>query len=358
MRRDAMTYILIIFIPFAEVLLFGFVIKTDARHLPTVIVVYENTPFTNSIIQSFKDTSYFDIKNITQDRFAADRMLIGGDVQFIIEIPPNFSRDLIRKKTPHILVEGDATDPANIGSAFNATKEIPNLSLTRDLQGPLHYLRPGNKAFIVDTHAKYNPALLSQYHTLPGLIVTILTLTLIMLTAVSITSEFEFGTMETLLTTPLKPLEMILGKIIPNALIAYCLLILTLLISHYIFHVPFYGSVLLFFIAAIPFFISNLGIGIATSTISKSQFRAINIANTYVLPAILFSGFMFPFYAMPAWAQWIGNLLPSTHFLRITNSIMLKNATLKDIWPDIWPILIFMIIILFISFKFYRRTLD
>jgi ABC-2 type transport system permease protein len=358
MKRDAITYFLIICIPFAEVILFGYIIKTDAKHLPTIVVATENTPFTNSLIQAFKDTEYFSIKSVTNDPAAAEDLINKNKIQFIIHIPQNFSRDLIRNQQPHILLEGDATDPASIGSAFNAANMLPSKALIRDTQGVLKYLQPGKSSFVVDTHAKYNPATLSQYHTLPGLIVTILTLTLIMLTAISITTEFEFGTMETLLITPLKPLEMILGKIIPQLFIGYCLMILTLFISYFLFHVPFYGSVILLFIVAIPFLIANLGIGIATSTISKTQFQAVNIANTYVLPAILFSGFMFPFYAMPTWAQWVGNLLPSTHFLRITSGIMLKDAGFSDIWPDLWPILIFMVIIIFISFKFYRKTLD
>jgi ABC-2 type transport system permease protein len=357
-RRDFITYAFLIIVPFSEVVLFGYIMNTDPKNLPTIVVAHDSSPFVNNLIYGFKNTGYYNIKDIIKDDQEAERLMHEGKAQFIITIPPDFTHNLLRNNHPHILIEGDATDPIAIGGAFSAAKAMTENILNRDLKGNLANLinKPNN--IIIDTHAKYNPAVISQYHTLPGLLATILSLSLIMLTAISITSEYEYGTLEMLLTTPVKPIEVILGKIIPNIVLGYILFLLTLATSVYLFHVPFYGSLLLLCAATFPYLICNLGIGIAVSTLSRTQFRAANIANTYILPAILLSGFMFPFYAMPIWAQWIGNILPPTHYLRLTSNIMLKDAGFIAIWPDLWPILLFTIVIVSFSLKYYRRTLD
>lgn len=357
-RREYITYIFLILIPFMQVILFGYIIQTDAKHLPTVVIAQDNSNFTSSVIASFVNTGYFDVIKITQNPATAEQMMSTGKVQFIINIPENFTHDVIRGKKPHILLEGDATDPVAISNAFDAAKILAASALNREIHGSLNYLKNQDNNFVVDTHAKYNPAIVAQYHTLPGLIVSILTLSLILLTAISITTEFERGTMETLLITPIKPIEVILGKILPHVIMGYILLLLSLVLSYFLFRVPFHGSLFLLLIVSFPFIVANLGIGLAASTVSKTQLRAANIANTYTLPAIFLSGFMFPFHAMPVWAQWIGNLLPPTHYLRMINGIMLKGATFTEIWPDLWPIIVFMIIIIWISFKNYHLTLD
>ena len=311
-----------------------------------------------TVLYRLSNTGYFTINTVVGDRNKAEQLFKEGKVQFIINIPENFTRNMIRSKQPHILLEGDATDPVAIVNAFHAADTVVNDALRWDLKGSLNYLAPKDSNFIIDTHANYNPAILAQYHTLPGLLVAVLTMTLTMLTAISITSEFEQGTMEVLLITPIQPLEVILGKIIPHIMLGYSLFFLTIGLSHYVYHVPFYGSFLLLTVLALPFIIASLGIGLTASAISKTQFQAANTTNTYVLPAILLSGFMFPFYAMPLWAQKIGELLPPTHFLRITINIMLKGGGFVDIWPDLWPMLVFMVLIIGISFRFYRITLD
>jgi ABC-2 type transport system permease protein len=357
-RRDYVTYLFIILIPFFQLILFGYVIQTDPKHLPTVVVTYDSSPFTNDIIMAFKNTDYFTITNITHDTQQANHLLKNGNTQFVITIPENFTHDLIKNKHPHLLIEGDGTDPIAVSNAFNAAKNIVDSALYNDVQGELRYLTSKDQSFIVDTHANYNPALLAQYHTLPGLIATLITITLTMLTAISITSELESGTMEILLITPIKSLEVIIGKIIPHLLLGYTLFFLALMISHWIFHVPIYGSLLLLTLVSLPFFIANLEVGLFVSTISKTQFRAANLANTYNLPVVLFSGFMFPFYGMPHWAQWIGELFPNTHYIRILIDVMLKDDGFSEIWPDLWPILLFVVILLIITIRKFRRTLD
>lgn len=358
MMRDANTYFFLILIPLIQVMLFGFIINSDAKNLPTVVVSKDDSQFTNSIIQSFKNSGYFNIKTVTADETQAEKLMGIGKVKFILYIPENFSRDLINKKKPHLLLEGEATDPTVVGNAFHATNMIVNEALRHDAVGPIKYLASKNPAFVVDTHAKYNPAAKAQYHTLPGLLVSVITITLTMLTAISITTEYEMGTMEMLLITPIHPLEVIFGKIVPNIILGYILFFLILFITRWLFHVPFYGSFWLLAFIAFPFFIANLGIGILTSSLSKTQFQAANIVNTYSLPAILFSGFMFPFAAMPEWAQSIGHLFPSTYFLRMTSDIMLKDANIFTIWPNFWPLLLFSFLVILISHHFYRQTLD
>lgn len=357
-RRDYRTYIFVLVSPFLQALLFGLIINNDAKHIPTLVVAKDHSQFTDSIIQSFRNTDYFAIKDITQDEDAAERAMQRGDVRFIIHIPPNFSRDLVRDESPHILLEGDASDPVIVNNAFHASSVIATRALDGIAQGPLKYLSAKNGSFVIDTHAKYNPAVQAQYHTLPGLLATILTVSLALLMAISISGEYESGTMEMLLITPINPLEVIIGKLLPNIFLGYILFFAILIISHTLFHVPFYGSVILLSFAAFPFIIANLSFGIATSCIAKSQFQAAQIAGTYSLPAVLFSGFLFPRDSMPTWAQWLSDLFPSTYFLKISSDVMLKASGFWDVLPNIWPMLIFFIVLIIISYRFYRKTLD
>ena len=357
-KRDYVTYLFLILVPFLEVTMFGIIINTDAKNLPTVILMHDSSPFVNSLIQGFKTTEYFKIIEITKDDKHTESMLRSGKAQFVITSPPHFSSDIIRNKHPRVLVEGDATDPVAVGNAFNAANAIADRVLNNDLKGPLAALKNKEPLFYVDTHAVYNPAAFAQYHTVPGLLSTILAVTLVMLTAISITTEYERGTMEMLLITPITQLEVILGKIIPNVMLGYILFTLTILLSIYGFNVPFYGSFVLLAVCAIPYIMANLSIGLAISTVSRTQLRAANLANTYVLPALLLSGFMFPFNAMPNWAQWIGELLPTTHFMRITSAIMLKKASFLEIWSELWPIILFTVLVVSFSIKNYRKTLD
>lgn len=357
-RRDYRTYVFVLVSPFIQALLFGLIINNDAKHIPTLVVAKDSSQFTESIIQSFRNTDYFMIKDIIQDEQAAERAMQRGEVKFIIHIPENFSRDLVRNESPHILLEGDASDPVIVNNAFHASSVVANRALTGITQGPLKYLSAKEGSFVIDTHAKYNPTVQAQYHTLPGLLATILTVSLALLMAISISGEYESGTMEMLLITPINPLEVMIGKLLPNIFLGYILFFAILIISHSLFHVPFYGSVLLLSLAAFPFIIANLSFGIATSCIAKTQFQAAQIAGTYTLPAILFSGFLFPRDSMPTWAQWLSDLFPSTYFLKISSDVMLKASGFWDILPNIWPMVVFAVVLILISYKFYRKTLD
>ncbi|MBN9230072.1 MAG: hypothetical protein BGO90_09615 [Legionella sp. 40-6] len=356
--RDQRTYVFVLVSPFIQAVLFGLIINNDARNLPTMVIARDQSTFTEQIITAFKNTSYFDIQAISADDRTAEEAMQRGKIKFVINIPPNFTRDLIRGDKPRILLEGDASDPIIISNAFHAASVVQSRALNNLSQGPLDYLQAQSDAFTIDTHAKYNPAVQAKYHTLPGLLATILTVSLALLMAISVTTEYENGTMEMLLITPIYPLEVIIGKLLPNIFLGYILFFLILGSAALLFNVPFNGSLFLLTAAAFPFIIANLSFGIAVSCIAKTQFQASQIAGTYILPAILFSGFLFPRDSMPEWAQWLSNLFPSTYFLQISSGVMIKGAGLFDILPNVLAIILFAFIMIFLSYKFYRKTLD
>lgn len=356
--RDYRTYIFVLIMPFMESILFGLIIDNDARNLPTVVVTQDHSPFTESIIQAFKNSSYFNIKKIISDQAMAQKLMQSGDIKFILYIPSDFSHNLLRNEHPHLLLEGDSSNPVVVNNAFHAAVTLVPRALESLTVGPLSYLAATEYSYALDTHAKYNPSVKSQYHTLPGLLATILTISLAMVMAISITGEYEAGTMEMLLITPIRPFEVIIGKLLPNVFLGYILFFAILFVVNFIFKIPFYGSLLLLTVVAFPFIIANIALGLATSCIARTQFQAAQIAGTYTLPAILFSGFLFPRESMPDWAQGVSSLFPCTYFLRICTAIMLKGASFKDIFSDVWPIIIFAAVFLGLTYKFYRKTLD
>lgn len=341
-----------------QILLFGFIINTDPKNLPTTIISSEDTPFTRSLLEGLKNTHYFSIDTAAKDEKTAERLLLSGKSLFVINIPPNFSRNLIREKYPHVLIEADASDPLTVANAFRAASELPTRVFEHDLQGALEYLAPKDMPFDFEIHAKFNPENIPQYNTIPGLIAYLIFATFTVLTAVSINSEFERGTFETLLITPLTPGNIIFGKVIPHFILAYLLFFVLLAIAYFIFSIPFYGSLPLYLLLLAPYSISNIGTGLAISALTKSQFTAVSVSNAYILIATLISGFLFPFNGIPHWAQYFSQIMPLTHFLRITRNSMLKGAELDILWSDTWPIILFTVFIIFLAILLFRRTLD
>jgi ABC-2 type transport system permease protein len=281
-----------------------------------------------------------------------------GEVQFVVNIPVDFSRQLLRGERPAILVEADATDPAAVGPAITALRAIADTVLDRDLKGPLTALRSVGGPIELRMHAHYNPENITQYNVVPGLLGVVLTMTMVVITALAITRERERGTMENLLATPVRPFEVMLGKIIPYIVVGYIQLTLILLAARYIFHVPLVGSLTLLYVVSFLFIAANLAMGITFSTLAKNQLQAVQMAFFFFLPSILLSGFMFPFRGMPEWAQWIGTCLPNTHFLRIVRGILLKGNGWFEIMPELWPLLLFLTVAMTIGVKRYRQTLD
>ena len=358
MRRDRLTFAMMIGIPLIQLTLFGFAINSDPRHLPTAVLSGDNSVFSRSVVTGMQNSSYFDVLRSIASRAEAQQLLAEGEIQFVLTIPEQFGRRIIRGEKPVLLLEADATDPAAAANAMTAFREIVSRSVYRELKGPLADLRPGDEPFTLRVHADYNPEGITQYNIVPGLMGVILTLTLVIITGLAITRESERGTMENLLSTPVKPLEVMIGKILPYILVGYIQILLILTAARILFHIPMRGSLPLVFGLSLLFIAANLTVGVTFSTVAKNQLQAMQMTIFFFLPSILLSGFMFPFRGMPVWAQCIGQILPLTHYLRIVRGILLKGNGLVQCWPHIWPILLFWGIVLTVGVKRYRRTLD
>jgi ABC-2 type transport system permease protein len=357
MRRDRMTFAIMVGVPVLQLLTFGFAINTDPKHLPAAIHVADDSRYARSIAAALKNSEYFDIVAVARSPQEGDRMLDEGDVSFVITIPVNFARDMIRGLNPGVLIQADATDPVAAGNALAAITQLATSALRDDLVGPLA-IRAGALPFTTVIQRRYNPEGITQYNIVPGLIAVILTMTMVMVTAMAMTRERERGTFENLLAMPAHPLEVMLGKIIPYVVVGYIQATLILLGARFIFHVPMIGSLALLVGVTGIFIAANLALGFTFSTIAQNQLQAMQMTVFFLLPSILLSGFMFPFRGMPGWAQWIGEALPNTHFLRIVRGILLKGNGWAEIWPNIWPLLIFLGVVGGVALLRYRRTLD
>jgi len=357
MRRDRMTFALMVGVPILQLLLFGFAINTDPRHLPTAVHIADDSAYARSIGAALLNSEYFDIVAMAKSPQETERMLDEGDVAFAITIPVNFARDLVRGQSPEVLVQADASDPAASAIALAAMSEIATTALKDDLVGPIAN-RANKPAFTTVIQRRYNPEGITQYNVVPGLIAVILTMTMVMVTAMAMTREREKGTFENLLAMPAHPLEVMLGKIIPYVVVGYIQATLIVLGARYVFHVPIIGSLTLLAVTGGIFIAANLALGFTFSTIAKSQLQAMQMTVFFLLPSILLSGFMFPFRGMPRWAQYAGEALPNTHFLRIVRGILLKGNGATEIWPNVWPLLIFLLVVGSIALLRYRRTLD
>jgi ABC-2 type transport system permease protein len=285
-------------------------------------------------------------------------LLLGGEAQFAVTFPERFGRDLVRGLRPVLLVEADATDPVATGGALKNLQQIVDNALAPLLTGPLAHLARGPSPVTLRTHAEFNPEAETQYNIVPGLMGTILTLTLVMITSLAMTRERERGTMENLLTTPVRPLEVTVGKILPFVMVGYLQVALILAASAILFSVPMHGSVVLLLAFTVVFIGANLSVGVTISTVAQNQLQALQMSVFFFLPSLLLSGFMFPFRGMPEWAQWIGSVLPLTHYLRLVRGILLKGNGLADSLPHAWPVLVFWIVVVAIGLKGFRKTLD
>jgi ABC-2 type transport system permease protein len=358
MMRDRLTFGMAVGVPILQLVLFGFAINTDPKSLPTALVAADRTPMSASFVAALQNTGYFRIVHEGTSEKEAEKLLQSGEVQFMVVIPPQFMRRLVRGEQPQLLVAVDATDPSASGNALAALNAAAEQALQRDLAGPLQNLDGGAPPYQVVVHKRYNPEGLSIYNIVPGLVGVILTMTMVMLTALAMTRERERGTMENLLATPVLPAEVMAGKILPYVVIGYVQLAVVFGAATLLFAVPLEGSFILLMAMIGVFIVANLGVGFTFSTLARNQLQAMQMTFFFFLPSILLSGFMFPFRGMPTWAQWIGEVLPLTHFLRIVRGIMLKGNTIELLWADLWPMLAFMTVAGFVALKRYRQTLD
>ena len=358
MRRDRLTLAMLVGIPLMQLTLFGFAINSDPKHLPTAILDADHGPFGRSLVAAMQASGYFAVAGVVASEAEADRMLAEGEVQFVVNLPVGFSRDVARGERPALLVEADATDPAATSNAIGTLNVLARDALNRDLSGPLTRLRAGPLPFELRVHRRYNQEGDTQYNVVPGLMGVVLTMTMVVMTSLAVTRERERGTMENLLVMPLRPVEVMLGKIAPYVVVGYIQVALILAAARLIFGVPIEGSLFLLTAASIIFIAANLAIGYTFSTIAGNQLQAMQMSFFYFLPSILLSGFMFPFRGMPGWAQVIGETLPLTHFLRIVRGIMLKGNGPAEIAGEVGALAAIFLAASAMAILRYRETLD
>ena len=358
MRRDRLTFAMIIGIPVLQLFIFGYAINLNPKHLPTAIAIDDPGVYARSLTAALRTSDYFKIIKSTNSPEEARRLLDEGAVAFVVEIPVNFTRDLVRGAHPRLLVEADATDPAASSYAIAAFGQLITAALRNDLTGPLARHAGTTPPVDLVIHRLYNPESVTQYNVVPGLLGVILTMTMVLITSMALTRERERGTFENLLAMPATPLEVMIGKITPYVVVGYLQATLILVAARWIFYVPMLGSLTLLSVALAVFIIANLALGYTFSTIAQNQLQAMQMTFFFFLPSILLSGFMFPFNGMPGWAQGIGEVLPLTHFLRIVRGILLKGNSFAEIWPNLWPLILFMFAIGALALARFRRTLD
>jgi ABC-2 type transport system permease protein len=358
MRRDRLTFGMIIGIPIVQLVLFGYAINSDPKHLPTAVNIQDPSVYSRTLVRALENSGYFQVTNVIKGEREGAALLASGSVAFVVTVPPEFSRELARGERPQILIEADASDPAAAANAVSAVAQLPSTVFNRELTGALSALRPTPPPFEVVVHRRYNPEGISSYNVVPGLIGVILTMTMVLITALAVTREVERGTMENLLAMPLQPFEVMAGKILPYIFMGYIQVTVVLVAARVLFGVPMLGSYVDLSIALALFIAANLSIGFTISTVAANQLQAMQMTFFFFLPSILLSGFMFPFRGMPEWAQWVGSVLPNTHFMRIVRGVMLKGSHLGDMMADIWPLVAFMLVAMAIALLRYRRTLD
>lgn len=356
--RDRLTYAMIIGIPVIQLLLFGYAINTDPKHLPTALLVQDQGDFSRSVIASLRNSQYFDIVDSVGTPSDLNRLIERGSVQFAITIPGDFTRKVVRGEVPQILVEADASDPAATGPAVSALNMLPQYALRHDLKGPLASQGTSRKPFEVVVQDRYNPESVTAYNIVPGLVATILTMTLVMMTALAMTREVERGTMETLLATPLRPIEVMVGKLTPFVLVGILQATIIIGMARILFGVPMAGGWAALILGLFLFIVGSLALGFLVSTVARNQLQAMQMSFFYFLPSILLSGFLFPFRGMPQWAQWLGSLLPVTYMLRVVRAATLKGVGIDGSFQSLAALALFMLIVALLAVRAYRTTLD
>jgi ABC-2 type transport system permease protein len=358
LTRDRITYAMMLAIPVVQLVLFGYAINTEPRHLPTAVLIQEDSRHARSVVAALKTSQYFDFVAQARSPAELDRLLRTGQAQFAVTIPGDFSRRVARGDRAQVLVEADATDPSATGGAVAALAALPDQALRHDLTGALAARGQPSAPFEVVVHRRYNPEAITAYNIVPGLLGIILSLTLVMMTALSVTRETERGTMETLLSTPLEPIEVMVGKLAPYVMVGLVQTVIILAMAATLFRVPMGGGWWGLSAGICLFITGSLALGFLISTVARSQLQAMQMSFFYILPSILLSGFMFPFRGMPAWAQWIGEVIPVTHFLRVVRGSLLKGQAIGDQWRELAALTAFVCVVTALAMARYRRTLD
>lgn len=356
--RDRLTYAMILAVPIVQLLLFGYAINSDPKHLPTVVLVQDQGTMARSLLAALDHSEYFDIIESVRSTHELDALIAKGKAQFAVTIPGDFTHRVVKRDKPQILVEADASDPAATGGAVAALAALPDNALMHDLKGPLARPAPAAQPFEVVVERRYNPEGISAYNIVPGLLGTILSMTLVMMTALGVTREAERGTMETLLATPLRPIEVMIGKLTPYVLVGILQASVIITLGRLLFGVPLVGGWPALIVGLFLFIVGSLALGFLISTLARNQLQAMQMSFFYMLPSILLSGFLFPFRGMPQWAQWLGTMIPVTHMLRVVRGAMLKGVGISDALTDLGALALFVLVVTALAVKQYRLTLD
>jgi ABC-2 type transport system permease protein len=360
LTRDRLTYAMILVMPIVQLMLFGYAINNDPRDLPTAVLVQDQGPMARSTLSALVNSGYFEIVRTATSPAELDDAMARGEVQFALTIPADFTRRVVRGDQAQILVEADASDPAATGGAIAALASLPRTALTRDLVGAV--AKPpgasGADPFEVVIHRRYNPEAITSYNIVPGLLGVILSMTLVMMTSLGVTREYERGTMESLLATPARPIEVMIGKLTPYVAVGVIQTVVILVLARALFAVPMAGGWIALCLGVLLFIIGSLALGFLISTVARTQLQAMQMSFFYIMPSILLSGFMFPFRGMPAWAQALGTVIPVTHFLRIVRGALLKGLDVAALWPSLSALGLFVVAISGLAMARYRTTLD
>ena len=356
LTRDRLTYAMILVMPIVQLLLFGYAINNDPRDLPTAVLVQDQGPMARSALSALVNSGYFEIVRTATSPQELDDAVARGEVQFALTIPADFTRRVVRGDAAQILVEADASDPAATGGAIAALANLPRTALSRDLVGAV--AKPGGDPFEVVIHRRYNPEAITAYNIVPGLLGVILSMTLVMMTSLGVTREYERGTMESLLATPARPIEVMIGKLTPYVAVGLIQTAVILILARALFAVPMAGGWLALILGVLLFIVGSLALGFLISTVARTQLQAMQMSFFYIMPSILLSGFMFPFRGMPAWAQALGGVIPVTHFLRVVRGALLKGLDIAQLWPSLSALGLFVVAIAGLAMARYRTTLD
>lgn len=356
MRRDRLTAGMMFGLPIVQLLLFGFAINSDPRHLPLALEFNDSSAITRSIDSALRNSSFFEVTHLVRSHRQADELVRQGTVQFVVTIPPDFTRDLVRGHRPQLLLTADATDPTATSGALAAIDKVIGQALTRDLTGPLAGRSDPPPAVDVVMHRAYNPEGITSHNIVPGLLAIVLSLTMVMMTSMAVTRETERGTMENLLAMPLRPIEVMIGKIVPYLIVGIVQTLVILTFAALLFNVPFVGSIMLTVSVTMLFVAVSLALGFTFSTIARNQLQAMQMSFFYIMPSILLSGFIFPFRGMPGWAQVLGELIPVTHFVRLIRGIMLKGWGLVEILPETAVLVAMLAVLGSVAVWRYRDT--
>ena len=356
--RDRLTYAMILAMPIIQLLLFGYAINDDPRNLPTIVLDLDQSAFSRSVLGAMESSGYFDVDQVARSQGDLDRALARGEAQFAVLIPADFTRRVVRGDEATLLVEADAADPSATSGALAALQGLPAQALARELTGPLARSPAPGAPFEVVVHRRYNPENITAYNIVPGLLGVILSMTLVMMTSLGMARERERGTMESLLATPARPLEVMIGKLAPYVLVGAIQAAVFLVLARLLFQVPMAGGWGALILGLSLFIMGSLALGFLISTVSKTQLQAMQMSFFYILPSVLLSGFMFPFRGMPDWAQWIGTAIPVTHFLRVVRGSLLKGVGVADAWPSLLALTVFVVAVGALAMARYRTTLD